>query len=308
MTNIKLIVDGSSASAVASGRLTSGMVGVPLTIEYDDSWNGLIKTAVFRVGSFSRDRRNIENSTTVPWEVMRYSGKPLEIGVEGRDADGNIVIPTIWATVSKILPGANATIPAAPNPDGGEIPSGGGASIDDSVITTDKTWSSQKISQEIASGGSGGTVVDEKWELINAITITEENTRVAVFDDNFCLKKFVIKSYFAGVSGQTTRNITFSMMEKLDNGSYQVFYNSANFSAIADNSPRYFTVWGEAIVGVPVMLYMSRVGQHPEPSSVMETVQSPNVVNKGLTRFFFNDSTNANLPVGSKFELWGVRV
>lgn len=148
----------------------------------------------------------------------------------------------------------------------------------------------------------------EKWELINTINITEENTRVAVFDDNFCLKKFVIKAYFAGVSGQTTRNITLSMMEKLDNGQYQVFYNAANLSAIVDNSPRYFTIWGDAIVGVPMMLYMSRVGQYPEVSSVMETVQSPNVANKGLTRFFFNDGTNANLPVGSKFEMWGVRV
>lgn len=308
MTSISIKANGSNIVAISDGKLTSGMVGIPVSIEYDSAWNGLIKTASFRVGKFVRSRENIGTETTVPWEVMRYSGKPLEIGVEGRDADGNIVMPTVWASVSKILPGANASVPAAPNPDGGEIPSGDCASIDDSVITTDKTWSSQKISQEIASGGSGGTVVDKNWELINAITITEENTRAAIFDDNFCLRKFILKAHFAGVSGQTTRNFTFSMMEKLDDGTYHVFYTMASLSGIVDNSPRYITVWGDMPVGAPMMLQMSRVSQYSDSTSVVETHPYPNVVEKGLTRLFFVDSDKSNLPVGSKFELWGVRV
>lgn len=117
MTNIKVKVNGSSITAEADGKMTSGMVGVPVVIEYNEEWNGLIKTAIFRVGQFSRDRRNIETYTTVPWEVMRHGGKILEVGIEGRDADDKIIMPTIWATVSMIFNGANATIPGAPTPD-----------------------------------------------------------------------------------------------------------------------------------------------------------------------------------------------
>lgn len=135
MTNIKVKVNGSSITAEADGKLTSGMVGVQVSIEYNEEWDGLNKTAIFRVGQFSRDRRNVENSTTVPWEVMRNSGKNLEVGIEGRDADGNIIMPTVWATVGMIFDGAKATIPGAPTPDseaggeGGGSSGGGGAEV-----------------------------------------------------------------------------------------------------------------------------------------------------------------------------------
>lgn len=160
MTSIKVKVIGASITANADGKLTSGMVGVPVNIEYDSSWEGLTKTAVFRVGSFERDRKNIGTTTTVPWEVMRNSGKPLEIGIEGKNDDGSVVIPTVWATVSTVLPGANSTISGAPNPDNSGVPGEGGAIIDDSQTSTNTTWSSQKIADEISSGGGGGQVPD----------------------------------------------------------------------------------------------------------------------------------------------------
>lgn len=148
MTSILLKANGSSVSAVVDGKITSGMVGVPVSIEYDNQWDGLYKTAVFRVGDFSRDRKNIGTSTTVPWEVLRNSGKVLQIGIEGKDSDGKIVMPTIWASCGTILPGANSSIPGAPNPDY-EIPEADGVAIDDSVISPHTTWSSKKISEEI---------------------------------------------------------------------------------------------------------------------------------------------------------------
>lgn len=166
MNSIDLKVIGASAHATASGVLTSGMVGIPVAIEYDDSWAGLVKTACFRVGNMTRKRDNVGTFTTVPWEVMRNSGKPLEIGIEGKNEDGSIVIPTVWATVSTVLPGANATIPAAPNPDGGELPGGDGAIIDDSQISAGTTWSSQKIAEEISNGGGQ---IPEMDEIVSAV-------------------------------------------------------------------------------------------------------------------------------------------
>ena len=179
MTEIQIKINGASINASANGILTSGMVGVVVTIEYDSSWDGLTKTASFRAGSFVRSRENIGTATTVPWEVMRHSGKPLEVGIEGRDADGNIVIPTVWSSVSKILPGANANIPGAPNPNSGEIPSGG-VVIDDSQISQATTWSSQKISDEIQS--SGNKSKDRLLVTLSDDKKTASNTSEQIFE------------------------------------------------------------------------------------------------------------------------------
>ena len=167
MTSILIKVTGATAIASADGKLTSGMVGVPVTIEYDESWTGLYKTASFRFGSLIRSRENIGKSTTVPWEVMRHHGKQLDVGVEGRDENGNIIIPTIWASVGTIFEGAVSSTPAAPNPDIGELPTTG-AIIDDSQISPNTTWSSQKISDEIEEGGEGGVTPDLD-EIVNAV-------------------------------------------------------------------------------------------------------------------------------------------
>lgn len=151
MTNIFLKINGASASATADGKLTSGMVGVPVNIEYNEEWNGLTKNVVFRVGGFSRVRRNAGTSTTVPWEVLRIQGGFLSIGIDGRNETGDVVIPTVWATVGKILPGANGEIPAAPNP-GNDEPGGSyGSTIDDSQVSLAATWSSKKIGDLIDS-------------------------------------------------------------------------------------------------------------------------------------------------------------
>ena len=151
MTNIEVKVNGSSITAEANGKLTSGMVGVPVAIEYNEEWNGLIKTAIFRVGNFSRDRRNVEDSTTVPWEAMRHGGKILEVGIEGRDADDKIIMPTVWATVSMIFNGANATIPGAPTPDSEDSGGGGGSGA---VKTVNGIGPDENGNVEIEAGGT----------------------------------------------------------------------------------------------------------------------------------------------------------
>lgn len=171
MTNIELKVNGASAKANASGLLTSGMIGVTVSIEYDSSWENLKKTAFFRAGNITRKRDNVEYSTTIPWEVMRNHGKTLQIGIEGRNQAGDLVIPTVWASAGKILQGANADIPAAPNPESGETPNVSGAQIDDSVVAYDKTWSSQKIYQELENAGGGsaeGAVLYTEQTLTDA--------------------------------------------------------------------------------------------------------------------------------------------
>ena len=51
MTSIKLIVTGAAARAEVDGELTAGMVGIPVTIQYDSAWDGLTKTLVCKGGT-----------------------------------------------------------------------------------------------------------------------------------------------------------------------------------------------------------------------------------------------------------------
>ncbi len=112
MTSIMLTVTGARAQALVCGTLTSGMVGVPVTIEYDETWEGLTKNLVCRCrksGSADEECRSILNvgsTAVVAHEVMK-AGMILYLGVEGRKADGTLVIPTTWAMCGVIQAGAN---------------------------------------------------------------------------------------------------------------------------------------------------------------------------------------------------------
>lgn len=107
--------------SAVSGPLTSGMVGIPVIVKYDDSWNGLTKNLVCRCGEWGPDRGetrtvlNIEETATVAHEVMK-GGMHLYLGIEGYSADGKLVMPTIWADCGKIQFGANACADPSSNP------------------------------------------------------------------------------------------------------------------------------------------------------------------------------------------------
>lgn len=139
MVNIDITVNGTSAVAKSSAKITSGMVGAIFSVTYDDAWKDLDKKVIFRADHLTR----VADGNVVPFEVLRLPNKTLFVGVEGRNSDGDVIIPTVWACVGKILPGASGEIPASTTPiidDGG-----GGSSINDNVVSTTTTWSSKKI-------------------------------------------------------------------------------------------------------------------------------------------------------------------
>lgn len=115
MTSIKLFVTGASARAEVDGLLTSGMVGIPVTITYDSAWDGLTKAVVCRGGSVIRTILDVGDAATVPHECM-IANATLQIGVEGRNADGTLVIPTVWARCGLICSGANADADPSTDP------------------------------------------------------------------------------------------------------------------------------------------------------------------------------------------------
>lgn len=112
MTNIKLIVNGAKARAEVDGILTSSSIGIPVAIQYDSTWDGLTKNLVCTSGKWGptgkpRTILNIESSAAVAHEVM-IADNHLYIGVEGRSADGALVICTVWADCGTIFPGVEA--------------------------------------------------------------------------------------------------------------------------------------------------------------------------------------------------------
>lgn len=112
MTSIKLMLTGAQAWASVTGPLTSGMVGIPITIEYDEAWDGLTKNLMCRCspwGSTDGEYRailNVGETAIVAHEVMQPE-MYLYLGVEGYSDDGKLVIPTTWARCGKIEYGAN---------------------------------------------------------------------------------------------------------------------------------------------------------------------------------------------------------
>lgn len=112
MTNIKLTVTGAQARASVTGPLTSGMVGLPVAIEYDEAWDALTKNLICRCspwGSSDGENRailNVGETAAVAHEVM-LPDRYLYLGLEGFREDGTLVIPTTWACCGKIVHGAN---------------------------------------------------------------------------------------------------------------------------------------------------------------------------------------------------------
>ena len=108
MESIKIEVIGNIARVTEKPAvITSGTVGLPAEFTFDSTWEGLRKTAIFKACDEKRSVDNIEAETTVPWEVLKKPGVWLSVGVTGESEDGAIVIPTVWANVGLIKPGAN---------------------------------------------------------------------------------------------------------------------------------------------------------------------------------------------------------
>lgn len=88
------------------------MVGIPVTIEYDEAWDGLTKNLICRCSPWGsndgeiRTLLNVGEASIVAHEVMQPD-MYLYLGVEGFRSDGTVVIPTTWARCGKIEYGAN---------------------------------------------------------------------------------------------------------------------------------------------------------------------------------------------------------
>ena len=112
----------ASAAVEPSGQpVTAGSRGIMTEFELSEDYAGLVVYAVFRSQTATRDVLLSEDfgPAVVPWEVLARPSLTFDVGVVGKNGDGDIVIPTIWGTVGRVMPGAEASGigPADPSAD-----------------------------------------------------------------------------------------------------------------------------------------------------------------------------------------------
>lgn len=87
--------------------VTSGSVNAYwVRFEFSADWTGLTRTAIFRAGTESRAvLLEADGGCAIPWEVLQKPGVELFCGVYGTQG-GHTVLPTIWASLGRIVEGA----------------------------------------------------------------------------------------------------------------------------------------------------------------------------------------------------------
>ena len=113
----KIQVGGTCACAYEKKTIRAGMVGVTVSFAFDEYWDDLNKIAVYRCGGVVRDEYLEGDTGTIPAEVLTKSGFDLEIGVYGTDAEKQIAIPTCWANLGVVRPGADPSGDPAADPE-----------------------------------------------------------------------------------------------------------------------------------------------------------------------------------------------
>ena len=113
---IKCNVTNVAITLTETETLTAGRVGLECQFSFSSEWDGLAITAYF-LGSTTKAVVVNGDTVTVPAESMAEPGYKLYVGVVGKNAQGNIVIPTLWASAGKIKRSPGEEEEATPSPD-----------------------------------------------------------------------------------------------------------------------------------------------------------------------------------------------
>ena len=126
MIAARIRVNGTCARTLWTEPITRGLIGAQVRIDFaKESWDGLRKTVVFKAldvyKSISVTKDVITDETMqipsepgytsmrvrIPPECLEPVGYTLMVGAFGISASGELVIPTLWATVGRVLQGTD---------------------------------------------------------------------------------------------------------------------------------------------------------------------------------------------------------
>ncbi len=106
-------IEGRLGHRIEGELLTAGSVGPEIQFLFDQAWDGLTKTAVFRGCGRVVDVLLTSDQATIPPEIMARAGSRMEVGVYGTDGTGTLIIPTVWVAIGRTIPGAALSEQAA---------------------------------------------------------------------------------------------------------------------------------------------------------------------------------------------------
>lgn len=174
---IVFTANGRCASAVvepAGQPITAGSRGVPAEIHLSPEYDGLVVTAFFRseYGAWPVVLNETPGTVTIPWEAMEKKSLTFDVGVVGKNGDGTIVIPTIWARAGKIVPATE---------DSGLEPSDPSADIGAQIV--EQARAAAKKAEDAAAAAEDARdkmprIVDGTWRVYNAVTESWEDTGI----------------------------------------------------------------------------------------------------------------------------------
>lgn len=226
MTNIRLSLKGAEAIAQTSGQLTCGMVGLTVQLTFDKCWEGLIKTLHCKSDAAERVVLNVGDTATVPPEVMQRSddgANILYLGVEGRKADGTLVIPSTLAPCGVIRPGAES-------------------SADPSVMPESPAW----VNIRAQIGNLDALETREKGSLVEAIN--ELNASVQSGDSALWLEGYdIAKLYLSGDISAISKQNAVTLEWKYDQASGSCTLKWQGSSSLAYEKKNYTIMFDSAI-------------------------------------------------------------
>ena len=96
-------ISGIRAEVFERKPITSGTIGATVAFEFDETWDGMAKTLVWRGSGVTKDDTTC--SGVIPAEVLVEPDTRLFVGVYG--TLGDTATPTIWADLGVIKQGAD---------------------------------------------------------------------------------------------------------------------------------------------------------------------------------------------------------
>lgn len=182
----KIDVTGVRARAIIYRPIPVGMIGGTVRFEYSDPlWDGLNKTVVFQAGDITKDVLNPGELVVIPPEITRQVRRNVLVGVYGTDAQQNLVIPTLWATIGRVQ---DATSPSGDTSTDDSLPvwaqlQGMIGNLDD-LDTTAKENLVAAINEAMTKGGGGAASFETDNTLILEDGILRVNTTDIAEKDN----------------------------------------------------------------------------------------------------------------------------
>lgn len=123
---ITATVDKNSIKIDHEELITSGSVKTNfIQFVFSEDWNGLTKTAIFQTKKVSIPVIvDGEDKVAIPWEAMAFPKEEIKFGVYGvrfddestESVDEEIVLPTIWESLGKVVEGVLVESPPITDP------------------------------------------------------------------------------------------------------------------------------------------------------------------------------------------------